>query len=157
MRIEISNSCVKPVMTRYNEVRIVPFAPDLMFELVADVEAYPKFLPWCIGARVRDRTDQGYLADLIIGFKMLREKYSSHVHLDKTNMAIKIDYLDGPFRHLDNNWKFTQTETGGTQIEFHIDFEFRSRLLQNLIGKMFGEAVSVMVNAFEKRAHELYG
>ena len=128
-----------------------------MFELVADVEAYPQFLPWCIGARVRDHGQNVFLADLIIGFKMLREKYTSRVHLDRPALTIRIEYLDGPFRHLENSWTFFAAPDGGATIEFHIDFEFRSRLLQNLIGKMFGEAVMVMVRAFEKRARDLYG
>ena len=128
-----------------------------MFDLVADVESYPQFLPWCIGARVRDRKPNTFLADLIIGFKMLREKYTSRAHLDVETLTIRIEYLDGPFKHLENTWQFVEGPNGGTNIKFHIDFEFRSRLLQTLIGKMFGEAVTVMVNAFEKRARQLYG
>lgn len=135
---------------------VVPFSPDQMFDLVADAQSYPQFLPWCVGVRIRDRRDDGYVADLLIGFKMLREKYTSRVVLDRANHIVVVEYLDGPFRYLDNRWKFHPIEGGGTRIEFHINFEFKSRLLQSLIGKMFGEAVSVMVNAFEKRAHVLY-
>ena len=144
-------------MPCYDVTRHVPFAPDRMFDLVADVDSYPEFLPWCIGVRIRDREDQTFLADLIIGFKMLREKYTSRVHLHRETQSIQFEYLDGPFKHLDNAWKFQTAPDGGTLIQFHIDFEFRSRLLQSLIGKMFGEAVSVMVNAFERRAHAIYG
>ena len=144
-------------MPVHDETRYVPFAPGLMFDLVADVQSYPKFLPWCIGVRVRDRHPHCFLADVIIGFKMLREKYTSRVNLDLAGHAIRIDYLDGPFKRLENNWKFIPAANGGTNIEFHISFEFQSRLLQSLISKMFGEAVNVMVNAFERRAHQLYG
>ena len=144
-------------MPRHNETRHVPFSPAQMFDLVADVESYPQFLPWCVGVRIRNRQAASFQADLIIGFKMLREKYTSLVHLDRAGHAIRIDYLDGPFRHLDNHWRFVPAADGGTDIHFHIDFEFKSRLLQGLIGKMFGEAVSIMVNAFEKRAYHLWG
>ena len=143
-------------MPRHDEIRHVPFSPDRMFDLVADVESYPLFLPWCIGARIRDRRQDIFLADLIIGFKMLREKYTSRVILDRSKYQIQIDYLEGPFKKLDNNWKFIPLGDGSTKIEFHIDFEFKSRILQNIMGKMFGEAVAIMVNAFEKRAHALY-
>ncbi len=144
-------------MPHHDESLIVPFTPDQMFDLVADVESYPAFLPWCIGVRVRDRMPASYLADLLIGFKMLREKYTSRVLLNHSNYTIIVEYLDGPFRFLDNRWKFVAVEDNRTRVEFHINFEFKSRLLQSLIGKMFGEAVSVMVGAFEKRAHDLYG
>ena len=141
---------------RHDEIRHVAFTPAQMFHLVADVERYPEFLPWCVGARVRNRTPTGYLADLIIGFKMLRERYTSKVTLDHDGMTLAVEYLDGPFRHLENLWRFRPAEDGGCDVEFHIDFEFRSKVLQNLIGRMFGEAVRVMVNAFEKRAGALY-
>jgi coenzyme Q-binding protein COQ10 len=145
------------IMPRHEESRHVPFAPIRMFNLVADVESYPKFLPWCIGTRIRDRAQDRFLADMIIGFKMLRERYTSRVWLDHDTHTIRVEYLDGPFRHLHNQWIFRPTEDGGTDIFFLIEFEFRSRLLEGLMGKMFGEAVTVMVNAFEKRARELYG
>ena len=144
-------------MPSHSEVRHVPFPPQAIYDLVAEVETYPQFLPWCVGVRVRNRTPETFMADLIIGFKMLREKYTSRVHLDPAHLSIRIEYLEGPFRHLENHWQFKPTADGGTDIHFHIDFEFKSRLLQGLIGKMFGEAVSVMVGAFEKRARALYG
>ena len=156
MPTAISSNYAKP-MPRHDEIRLLPFTPDQMFDLVSDVDSYPKFLPWCIGVRVRDRQKSVFLADLLIGFKMLREKYSSRVVLNRSDYTILVEYLDGPFRFLDNSWKFIAEKDGGTRVEFHINFEFKSRLLQSLIGRMFEDAVSVMVSAFEKRAHDLYG
>ena len=143
-------------MPSYDEVRHVPFSPRLMFDLVADVGSYPEFLPWCVGARLRDRQPHTFLADLVIGFGLLREKYTSRVNLDMDTHTIRIDYLNGPFKHLDNHWQFNAAEDGGTNIVFHINFEFQSALLQKVIGTMFGEAVTIMVNAFERRARDLY-
>ena len=143
-------------MPRHDEIRHVRFTPDQMFGLVADVEHYPDFLPWCLGTRIRDRQDKVFLADMVIGFKMLRERYTSRVTLDPAAKEILVAYLDGPFKHLENRWTFTADPQGGCTIDFYIEFEFRSKMLQSLIGRMFHEAVRVMVNAFEKRAQDLY-
>lgn len=143
-------------MPRHDETRHVRFTAHQMFDLVAGVEHYPEFLPWCLGTRIRDRRDDVFLADMVIGFKMLRERYTSRVTLDRAALEVRVAYLDGPFKHLENSWSFSPDPAGGSVIEFHIEFEFRSKMLQNLIGRMFHEAVRVMVNAFEKRAAELY-
>lgn len=147
-------------MKVHSEQKILPFKPDEIFELVGDVASYPEFLPWCTGARIRDRqktsTGETMVADLMIGFKMVRERFTSRVDLDRTNLRIDVEYLQGPFRHLRNHWSFTATPGGQCQIDFHLEFEFSSVLLQKLIGVLFHEAVRRMVAAFEARAYQLY-
>jgi len=144
-------------MPTHAEKRHLPYSSEQMFDLVADVERYPEFLPWCVGARIRRIVGDTMFADLVIGFKMIRESYTSKVVLDRPGRRLDITYTEGPFRHLNNHWRFEPTEDGGTDIDFFIDFEFRSRLLQMLIGALFNEAVRVMVHSFEKRAAQLYG
>nr|WP_281413078.1 type II toxin-antitoxin system RatA family toxin [Marivibrio halodurans] len=134
----------------------MPYGPDQMFELVADVGRYPEFLPWCRGARVRERTDTLVVADLIVGFKGITERFTSRVSLDRANRSIDVEYQDGPFKYLENHWEFHERE-GGCLVDFYVDFEFRSRFLQTMIGAVFTEAVRRMVNAFEARARQLYG
>jgi coenzyme Q-binding protein COQ10 len=138
------------------EKRVLPYTPEQLFELVADVERYPEFLPWCLGVRLRDKTPEAITADLLIGFKMVRERFTSKVKLDRPN-RIDVAYTDGPFRYLNNHWIFEPTDDGGCRIDFYVDFEFRSRMLQTLIGMLFNEAVRRMVAAFETRARDLYG
>jgi len=143
-------------MPTHREKRFLPYTPEQIFDLVADVERYPEFLPWCVGARIRKREPTTITADLMIGFKMIRERYTSKVVLDRPG-RIDVDYgHDGPFRHLENHWQFKPAD-GGCEIEFYLDFEFRSRVLQRLIGMLFQEAVKRMVAAFESRAKVLYG
>jgi coenzyme Q-binding protein COQ10 len=145
-------------MPTHAEKRYLPYTPGQMFDLVADVERYPEFLPWCVGARIRRRESEAvFLADLVIGFKMVRERYTSRVALDQTAGRIDVTYAEGPFHHLDNHWVFLPAKDGGTEVDFFVDFEFRSRLLQRLIGALFGEAVGLMVHSFERRARTLYG
>jgi coenzyme Q-binding protein COQ10 len=143
-------------MPRHSEKRELPYTAEQIFDLVADVDRYPEFLPWCIGARVRRPEPNVIDADLIIGFKMIRERYSSRVALDRPHRIDVIYGEEGPFRHLENHWSFRPTETGCV-VEFYLDFEFRSRMLQRLIGMLFHEAVRRMVGAFEARAKVLYG
>jgi coenzyme Q-binding protein COQ10 len=144
-------------MPTHRETRVLPYTPEQIFDLVADVERYPEFLPWCVGARVSRREDALIVADLMIGFKMIRERYTSKVKLDRPN-RIDVDYgHDGPFRHLENHWQFKPTDDGGCEVDFFLDFEFRSRMLQRLIGVVFQEAVRRMVAAFESRAKVIYG
>jgi coenzyme Q-binding protein COQ10 len=128
-----------------------------MFDLVADIERYPEFLPWCVGARIRGRADDVVVADLIIGFKMIRERFTSHVRLNRTNLRIDVAYTEGPFRYLNNHWTFEALPDGHCRIDFYVDFEFRSHVLQKIIGVLFNEAVRRMVAAFEARARRLYG
>ncbi|MCS6920375.1 MAG: type II toxin-antitoxin system RatA family toxin [Elioraea sp.] len=142
-------------MPTHAQLKFLPYRPDQLFDLVADVGRYPEFLPWCVGARVRHRDESLLIADLIIGFKMFRERFTSHVTLDRPH-AIHVRYLDGPFRYLNNHWRF-EPRDGGTMIDFYVDFEFRSRVLQAAIGVVFNEAVRLMVAAFERRAAKIYG
>jgi coenzyme Q-binding protein COQ10 len=142
------------------EKKFLPYTPEQMFDLVADIEAYPQFLPWCVGTRIRSRTKDAegrdlVLADMIIGYKMFRERFTSRVCL-KPHERIDVEYSEGPFRYLTNHWSFVASP-GGTTIDFFVDFEFRSRVLQAMIGVVFGEAVRIMVGAFEKRAAQVYG
>ncbi|MGF1640534.1 MAG: type II toxin-antitoxin system RatA family toxin [Rhodospirillales bacterium] len=144
-------------MPTHAEKRTVPYTPEQMFDLVADVEQYPSFLPWCVACRIRRREGpDSFIADLVIGFKVFRERFTSRVGLDRPR-RVDVIYHEGPFRHLTNHWTFTADERGHCVIDFYIDFEFRSRTLQKLIGKLFNEAVQRMVNAFERRARALYG
>lgn len=123
--------------------------------MVAEVELYPKFLPWCLNARIRRREDNVFWADLVIGFKMIREKFTSRVTLTAPS-RVDVTYTDGPFKYLNNHWIF-EPDGDGTWIDFYVDFEFRSALLQKIMQPLFSEAVQRMVTAFERRAEELYG
>ncbi|HET8995295.1 MAG TPA: type II toxin-antitoxin system RatA family toxin [Acetobacteraceae bacterium] len=142
-------------MPTHAERQILPYRPDQLFDLVADVGKYPQFLPWCVGARVRSRTEHELVGDLTIGFGPFRESFTSRVALNRPRQ-VKVRYENGPFRYLNNQWDFIQHEAG-TEVDFYVDFEFRSRILQAAIGVVFNEAVRRMVNAFRKRAGDVYG
>ena len=142
-------------MPTHAEQRVLPYTPEQMYALVADIERYPEFLPWCVAARIRERRPDYLSADLVIGFKMFRERFTSHVKLDPPG-RIDVHYAEGPFRYLNNHWTFERVP-GGFRIDFFVDFEFKSRLLQKVIEVLFGEAVKRMVAAFEGRAAQLYG
>ena len=143
-------------MTVHAEKRVIPYSPEQLYELVADVRSYPEFLPWCIAARIRHQDDYALEADLIIGFQMFREKFTSYVDLDPETLEIDVQYAEGPFRYLTNKWRFLEHDDG-CEIDFYVDFEFNSRLLQSVIETLFTEAVRRMVGAFENRAEVLYG
>jgi coenzyme Q-binding protein COQ10 len=134
----------------------LPYSPEQLFDLVADVRRYPEFLPWCVGVRIHERSDTLLVADLLIGFKMVRERFHSRVVLDCPR-RIDVAYSEGPFRYLNNHWVFIPQPDGSCIIDFFVDFEFRSRMLQRVIEVLFNEAVRRMVSAFEARARELYG
>jgi coenzyme Q-binding protein COQ10 len=144
-------------MPTHAEKRVLPYTPEQMYDLVADIEKYPEFLPWCLAARIRKRDGNVVYADLIIGFKMIRERFTSRVKLDRPNLRIDVAYAEGPFRYLNNHWQFEPLPNGHCRIDFYVDFEFRSAILQKLIGVLFNEAVKRMVHAFENRARKLYG
>lgn len=144
-------------MPTHAEKRPLPYTPDQLFDLVADVERYPEFLPWCVGARIRKRDGDMFFADLVIGFKMIRERYTSKVVLDRAAQRIDVTYTEGPFQYLNNHWSFVPNADGTTTIDFFVDFEFKSKILQKVIGSLFNEAVKLMVGAFEKRAGQLHG
>ncbi|HEV2548879.1 MAG TPA: type II toxin-antitoxin system RatA family toxin [Stellaceae bacterium] len=143
-------------MPTHAEQRRLPYSAEQLFDLVADVERYPEFLPWCLAARIRERKENTITADLLIGFKMVRERFTSRVVLDRAH-RIDVSYAEGPFRYLNNHWTFLPQDDGSAIIDFYVDFEFRSRMLQRIIGMLFNEAVRRMVGAFEARARQLYG
>lgn len=138
------------------ERKKLPHDPDDMFAMVADVERYPEFLPWCLAARVTRREGDLMWADLVIGFKMVRERFSSRVELDREGRRIEVREAGGPFKHLTNRWTF-EPDPAGCVVDFSLDFEFRSPVLRQIMGVFFHEAVRRMVRAFEDRARRLYG
>ena len=133
----------------------MPYTAKQMYDLVADVESYPEFLPWCLASRIRKQTDSALVADLIIGFQVFKEQFTSYIQMDRDALVIKVEYAEGPFKYLINRWKFIQ-HPDGCMIDFYVDFEFKSRLLQTVIENLFAEAVRRMVSAFEARADQLY-
>ena len=147
-------------MTTHSETKRLPYTARQMYDLVADVGSYPQFIPWCAAARVRSVEPMGdrqvMKADLVISFKVFRERFLSRVTLDEPNLTIDTEYLDGPFHHMLSNWKFTDVD-GGCEVAFHVDFEFRNRILQSAVGLVFYDAMQRIVRAFERRAAELYG
>ena len=142
-------------LPHYSEKRVVPYSAEQMFALVADVERYPEFLPWCAATRIRSRDETTFTADLIAAFGALREQFTSRVKLDAATKTITIEYIEGPFEHLTNVWRFNTIENG-TEVDFDIDFRFRSRALEALISGFFTRAVEKMTGAFVARAHQLY-
>ena len=143
-------------MPTHAEQRALPYSPQQMYDLVADVDRYPEFLPWCIGSKVRRQRGNTIVADLVIGFKMIRERFTSEVKLQPETMRIDVRYLEGPFKYLNNVWVFYEHDKG-CLIDFYVDFEFRTRFLQRMMEPLFNEAVRRMVKAFESRADQLYG
>lgn len=143
-------------MPRHEESRIVSYSAERMYELVADVGCYPEFLPWCIAARVREQTAKHILADLVIGWKLIRESFTSRVELHPKT-RIDVEYINGPFKYLKNTWYFEEAGKNKCNIHFMVDFEFRSTLLAGLMEPVFSPAVQRMIAAFEKRAKQLYG
>jgi coenzyme Q-binding protein COQ10 len=143
-------------LPHHSEKRVVPYSDEQMFALVADVERYPEFLPWCAAVRIRSRDEATFTADLIAAFGALREQFTSRVRLDPAAKAIMIEYIEGPFEHLTNRWHFVPTENG-CEVRFDIDFRFKSRTLEALISGMFTRAIEKMTGAFVTRADKLYG
>ena len=142
-------------MPTHAERRLVPYQPEQLFDLVADVAKYPQFLPWCVACRLTSRpSPTEFTADLAVGFKLVREQFTSQVMLTPME-RVEVRYLKGPFQHLRNEWTFRPAQSG-CELEFFLSFEFRSPLLQTLIGALFEEAVRRMVAAFEARAKKLY-
>ena len=142
-------------MPRHSETRFLPYTPDQLFELVADVANYDKFLPWVVAVRVRSSSETETIADLVVGFNAFKERFTSRV-LKERPEKICVDYIEGPLKYLHNEWKF-QRASGGTDVHFSVDFAFRSRLFESLAGAMFDRALRRMIGAFEQRAAELYG
>ena len=150
-------------MPTHAEKRVMPYSAEQMYALIADVGSYPEFLPWCAAARARqirplpDGTGEVMDADLVISFKLFRERFGSRVTLRPEARRIDVEYLDGPFRYLNNHWKFEPRGENSCEVDFFVDFEFRSALLQRIIGVVFNEAMHRIVRAFEARAADLYG
>jgi len=150
-------------MPRHSENRVLPYAPQQIYDLVADVARYPEFLPWTAAARIRSRRpipERGegaevLEADLVISFKVFREKFGSRVVLIPSEHRIETDYLDGPFKYLHSFWQM-EPEGDGCRVRFEVEFEFRNAVLQKIIGVVFDEAMRRVVSAFEKRAQHLY-
>ena len=143
-------------MPSHAEKKVLPYSQRQIFEMVADVAAYPDFLPWCIATRIRSVDEQQLVADMVIGFKMFREQFTSRVELNGPS-SIEVKYEDGSFKYLRNSWFFESDKNGHCLVDFSVEFEFRSQILELAIGKIFTEAVHRMVSAFEKRAETLYG
>lgn len=148
-------------MPTHSETRVLPYSAQQMYDLVADVASYPKFLPWTAAARVRSVTphpdgSEVMEADLVISFKVFRERFGSRVVLWPRDRRIDTEYLDGPFKYLKSNWQFTEMPEG-CEVSFFVDFEFRNRILQAAAGLFFYEAMQRIVRAFEERANSLYG
>lgn len=134
----------------------MPYSDEQMFALVADVARYPEFLPWVIALRVQSDSEHEAVADMIVGFKGLRESFSCRVHKERSR-SVTVSYIDGPMRHLENEWHFAPLKNGGCRVDFMVDFSFRSRVFETLAGQMFDKALRKMIAAFETRAGELYG
>ena len=148
-------------MTSRQTTTLVPYSAAQMFDLVADVDNYPAFLPWCVALRVLRKDvheGQGTLtADMVVAYKVFREKFRSKVTLDRANYAIEASYLDGPFKNLENHWRFIEQPEGGSLIDFEIVFEFKNFLLQTAAQAVFDRVFARMSEAFVTRADEIYG
>ncbi len=142
-------------MPKHAETRHLPYTPEQMFDMVADVKRYPEFLPWVSAMRVRQDSDTATLADMIVGFKGLRETFTSKVEKARPD-HIHVEYIDGPLKYLHNDWRF-RSEEGGCAVDFAVDFQFKNRMFEMLAGQVFGVALRRMIGAFEDRAKVLYG
>jgi coenzyme Q-binding protein COQ10 len=143
-------------MPSHTETRILPYSAEQLFDLVMDIEKYPEFLPWCLAARVKSRTKDTVEADVIIGYKVFREKFSSRVRCTRAK-SIDVEYMQGPMRHLQNKWEFRNTRNGECRVGFYVDFSMKTRLFETLVDQFFQRVLVRMINAFETRALELYG
>jgi coenzyme Q-binding protein COQ10 len=148
-------------MPSFRTSHVVNHTPEQMFELVADVESYPQFVPLCQALRVRRRFAgaggaEVVLAEMEVGYKAIRERFTSRVTLNRGERRIDVEYVDGPFSHLENIWRFNDAENGKCRIEFYIAYEFRSRVLATLMGSMFDAAFRKFASAFETRADQVF-
>ena len=149
-------------MLNHIEKKVLPYSPEQMFTLVAGVENYAEFLPWCVASRInKHEGDSVFYADLVVGYKMFRERFSSKVTLESPSEhapgTIDIEYLRGPLRHLKNHWRFISEPDGSCLIDFSVEFEFKNKALQGLSQVFFQEVIRRMVDAFEQRALAVYG
>lgn len=144
-------------MPTHTEQRILPYTPQQMFDLVGDIAKYPEFLPWCSSARIIRQEKEFILAELTIGYKMIRERFVSRVHLDHKDKIIDVTYVSGPLKALRNEWKFSPEGKKKCKIDFFVHFEFSNPLLATMMNMFFDIAFRRMVAAFEKRAADIYG
>ena len=142
-------------MPRHSETKFLPYTPEQLFDLVADVARYDEFLPWVVAVRVRSSSETETLADLVVGFNAFKERFTSRVTKQRPG-RICVDYVEGPLKYLKNEWRF-EPAPGGTQVHFSVDFAFKSRIFESLAGQMFDRALRRMTGAFEQRAAALYG
>jgi len=143
-------------MPRHSETKHLPYTPEQMFDLVADVEHYDEFLPWVVAVRIRSSSETETVADLVVGFNAFKERFTSKVVKERP-ARICVDYIEGPLKFLHNEWRFEPAADGGTEVHFSVDFAFRSRIFESLAGSMFDRALRRMTQAFEQRAAALYG
>ena len=143
-------------MPRHSETKHLPYTPEQLFDLVADVARYDEFLPWVVAVRVRSSSETETVADLVVGFNAFKERFTSRVKKQRPG-RICVDYIEGPLKYLHNEWRFEPAADGGTDVHFSVDFAFRSRLFEALAGQMFDRALRRMTGAFETRAAALYG
>lgn len=141
-------------MPRHTESRVLPYTPEQIFDVVADVAKYPEFLPWIQAMRIRSRGENVVVADMVVGFKMIREHFTSKVTLVRP-LTIHVDYISGPLKYLRNDWRF-EPHGGGTLVHFAVDFEFAAKIFEKLAGLFFSDAFRRMVASFEARARVLY-
>jgi coenzyme Q-binding protein COQ10 len=148
-------------MPKFKDTTAVPHSARKMYDLVADIERYPQFLPMCEALKIREKRERDgtamLIADMTVGYRMIRETFTSRVLLKPEQNEILVSYVDGPFRYLDNRWHFKDREGGGSAVEFFIDYEFKSRTLGLMMGVMFDRAFHLFSDAFRKRADEVYG
>lgn len=148
-------------MPKFSKIHKVNHCAKDMFTLVADIEQYPKFVPMCQKLIIRSRHEKGnrerILADMSVAYKFISESFTSQVTLNKPKLEIEVEYIDGPFEYLENQWRFVDLDNGTCEIHFSIDYEFKSRMLGRLLGSMFELVFSKFTAAFEKRADEIYG
>lgn len=143
-------------MPAHRETRDLPYSAAQMYNLVADVGRYQEFLPWVVGTRIKSNSETEMMADVLVGFKGLREQFSSRV-IKIPNQAIDVDYLDGPLKQLHNEWRFRPRDVGGCHIDFYVEFTFKNRVFQKLAGQVFAKALHKMTGAFVTRAEDIYG
>lgn len=143
-------------MLQHSETRLLPYTTEQIYNLVADVKHYGEFLPWVAGVRIRSESETEILADLLVGFGPLKEKFTSRVMLERPH-AVTVDYVEGPMKQLNNSWRFRPDESGGTLVDFSVEFSFRNKMFEAIAGRFFDEALRRMVKAFEERADALYG
>ncbi len=143
-------------MPRHSETKYLPYSPDQLFDLVADIARYDEFLPWVVAVRIRSSSETETVADLVVGFNAFKERFTSRVVKERPG-RICVDYVEGPLKYLHNEWRFEPADDGGTNVQFSVDFAFKSRIFEALAGQMFDRALRRMTGAFETRAATLYG